>query len=357
VTATVATSPRIATAPTSRRGRVLVVGLVAALVLVVLASAALGAYAVAPADVLRVIGARLGLPVGEVPTTVDAVLWQVRLPRVGLALLVGACLGLAGAVMQGVFANPLAEPGTVGVSAGAAVGAVVAIVTGAAALSVAVVPAAAFVGGVATTLVVHRLARSGGRTEVVTLLLTGIGVNALAGAVIGWCTFVSDDAQLRSITFWSLGSVGLATWPVVLAVLPFAVVGLILAPRLARSLDLLALGDRPAAHLGLDVERVRRRSIVLVALLTAAAVAAAGIVGFVGLVVPHLVRLVAGPLHGTLLVASALGGALLVLLADLVGRTAAAPAEIPLGVVTALVGAPVFLWLVRRARQESGGWG
>jgi iron complex transport system permease protein len=335
----------------------LVLGLVLALVVVVPASAALGAYAVEPVEVLRAIASRLGLPVGEVPATVDAVLWQVRLPRVALAVLVGACLGLAGAVMQGVFANTLAEPGTVGVSAGAAVGAVVAIVTGAAALSVAVVPVAAFVGGVVTTLVVHRLARSGGRTEVVTLLLTGIGVNALAGAVIGWCTFVSDDAQLRSITFWSLGSVGLATWPAVLAVLPFAAAGLLLAPRLARSLDLLALGDRPAAHLGLDVERVRRGSIVLVALLTAAAVAAAGIVGFVGLVVPHLVRLVAGPLHGTLLVASALGGALLVLLADLVGRTAAAPAEIPLGVVTALVGAPVFLWLVRRARREAGGWG
>ncbi|MFN8168416.1 MAG: iron ABC transporter permease [Candidatus Nanopelagicales bacterium] len=356
MTATLAAPPEVVVAP-ARRGRLLVAGLVLSLAVVVVASAALGAYAVSPADVLRAVGGRLGLPSGEVPATVDAVLWQVRFPRIALAVLVGACLGLAGAVMQGVFANPLAEPGTVGVSAGAAVGAVVAIVTGAAALSLAVVPVAAFVGGVVTTLVVHRLARADGRTEVVTLLLTGIGVNALAGAVIGWCTFVSDDAQLRSITFWSLGSVGLATWPTVLAVLPFAVVGVVLAPRLARSLDLLALGDRPAAHLGLDVERVRRRSILLVALLTAAAVAAAGIVGFVGLVVPHLVRLVAGPLHGVLLPASALGGALLVLLADLVGRTAAAPAEIPLGVVTALVGAPVFLWLVRRARREAGGWG
>jgi iron complex transport system permease protein len=341
----------------ARRAPWLLPGLAMALVVVAVAAVGLGAFSIGVGDIARAVLSAIGVPgIDPIDPTAEAVLWQVRLPRVALAVLVGACLGVAGALMQGVFANPLAEPGTVGVSAGAAVGAVVAIVTGLTVAGTWVVPVAAFGAGVATALLVHRLSREGGRTDIVTLLLTGIGVNALAGAIIGWCTFVSDDAELRSITFWSLGSVGLATWPMVVLVLPFAVAGFAFAPRLARPLDLLALGDRPAAHLGVDVERVRRRAVVLVALLTAAAVAAAGIVGFVGLVVPHLVRLVAGPGHRRLLPASALGGALLLLLADLVGRTVAAPAEIPLGVVTALVGAPVFLWLVRRARRESGGW-
>ena len=329
-----------------------------ALVAVLLAGAVMGAYAVAPTDVVRALLHGLGVP-GVDPlddSTAQQVLWQVRFPRLALAAVVGAALGVAGAVMQGVFTNPLAEPGTVGVSAGAAVGAVLAIVTGATALGSWVLPVAAFTAGVATTAMVFRFSESEGRVDTVTLLLTGIGANALAGAVIGWCTFVSDDAQLRSITFWSLGSVSMATWSTVAVVVPFALVGVLLAPRLARPLDLLALGDRSASHLGVDVARTRRYAVTLVGLLTAAAVAVTGIIGFVGLVVPHVVRLVAGPQHARLLPASALVGAALLVLADVVARTVAAPAEVPLGVVTALLGAPVFLWLVRRARTRTGGW-
>lgn len=284
------------------------------------------------------------------------VLLAIRFPRVVLAVLIGASLAVAGAAMQGVFGNPLAEPGVIGVSSGAAVGAVGAIVLGAGAFGGWSVTMAAFIGGFLATLAVYALARSGGRTEVVTLVLTGVAVNAIAGAAVGLLTFVADDAQLRSITFWTLGSVGGATWPVVAAMAPFAAIGLVAVPLFARSLDLLSLGERGARHLGVDTERVRMAVICLAALLTGASVAAAGIIGFAGLVVPHLIRLIAGPAHRILLPASALAGACVLLAADLVARTVVIPAELPIGVLTALLGGPFFLWLLRRTRKEQGGW-
>jgi iron complex transport system permease protein len=299
----------------------------------------------------------MGLEVGPAPDQVaDSVLWQIRFPRVALALVVGAALGCGGATMQGSFSNPLAEPGIVGVSSGAALGAVAAISLGFAGLGGWSLPVAAFVGGLATVIVVYLASRSDGRIEVVTLILTGIAVNALAGAVIGLLTFFSTDAELRSITFWSLGSVAQATWPKVAVVAPLAAVGIVLAWTRAPELDLLALGDRAAGHVGVDVDRLRAVMLVIVAVLTASAVAVSGIILFVGLVVPHLVRMVAGPGHRVLLVASALGGAVLLVLADLVARTIAAPAEVPLGVLTALVGSPFFFWLLRRTRARQGGW-
>jgi iron complex transport system permease protein len=207
-----------------------------------------------------------------------------------------------------------------------------------------------------TVLVVYVAARADGRTEVVTLILTGIAVNALAGAVIGLLTFFSDDAELRSITFWTLGSVAQATWSKVAVVAPLALVGVVLASAKAGQLDLLTLGERPARHLGVDVERLRVTMLVIVAVLTASAVAVSGIILFVGLVVPHLVRMVAGPGHRVLLPASALGGAAILVIGDLVARTIAAPAEVPLGVLTSLIGAPFFFWLLRRTRARQGGW-
>lgn len=311
-------------------------------------SAGIGAVPV-PFD--EVVGAVFG---GTGPH--DAVLWQIRFPRVVLSMLIGASLGVAGAAMQGVFGNPLAEPGVIGVSSGAAVGAVGTIVLGVSAFGEWSVTVAAFAGGLIATFVVYLLSRSGGRTEVVTLVLTGIAINAIAGALVGLLTFLADDAQLRSISFWSLGSIGGATWPVVAGVLPFTLAGLALIPFFARALDVLALGERGARHLGVDTERVRLGVITLAALLTGAAVAAAGVIGFVGLVVPHLIRLVAGPGHRMLLPASALTGAFVLLAADLVARTVAVPAELPIGVLTALLGGPFFLWLLRRTRSRQGGW-
>ncbi|MEV4380103.1 iron ABC transporter permease [Streptosporangium sp. NPDC049644] len=302
------------------------------------------------------------VPFGEVAASIfggsgphDAVLWQIRFPRVVLSVLIGAALGVAGAAMQGVFGNPLAEPGVIGVSSGAAVGAVSAIVLGVSAFGGWSVTVAAFLGGLIATFAVYLFSRSAGRTEVVTLVLTGIAINAIAGAIVGLLTFLADDAQLRSISFWSLGSLGGATWPVVAAVALFTVAGLVLIPFFARALDVLALGERGARHLGVDTERVRVGVILLAALLTGAAVAAAGIIGFVGLVVPHLIRLAAGPGHRVLLPASALAGAVVLLAADLAARTLAAPADLPIGMLTALIGGPFFLWLLRRTRSQQGG--
>ncbi|MBX9393016.1 iron ABC transporter permease [Streptomyces sp. TRM72054] len=341
-----------------RRGPawLLTIGLVAVLLALVPLAAGIGAYPVPVGDVLSSVQHKAGLGGTELDRVAESVLWNVRFPRIVLALLVGASLGCAGALMQGVFGNPLAEPGTIGVSLGAAVGAVAAIALGLNFLGNWTLPAMAFVAGLGTVLLVYAMSRAGGRTEVVTLILTGIAVNAFCGALVGLFIFLADTAAVNQITFWQLGSLSQATWPKVLAVLPCAAAGLLLAPLYSRRLDLLALGDRPARHLGVDVERLRIVLILVVALLTAAAVSVSGVIGFVGLVVPHLLRMAAGPGHRFLIPGSALGGAAVLLGADLAARTLAAPAELPLGVLTALVGSPFFFWLLRRTRRKQGGW-
>ncbi|MFE7589981.1 FecCD family ABC transporter permease [Kitasatospora sp. NPDC057512] len=349
-------APGQTAAPTAGRTVLLTAGLAAALLLCALLAAGIGAYRIPLGDILASTAHRLGLGGHALDRVPESVLWNVRLPRVVLALLVGGSLGCAGALMQGVFGNPLAEPAVIGVSSGSAVGTVACIVLGLNTLGSWTAPAFAFAGGLLTVVAVYAMSRSGGRTEVVTLILTGVAVNAFCGALIGILLFIADPAAISQVTFWQLGSLSQATWGKVLAVLPFALAGLTVAPLYARRLDLLALGERPARHLGVDVERMRLALITVVALLTAAAVAVSGIVGFVGLVVPHLLRMLAGPGHRFLLPASALGGALVLVAADLASRTVAEPAEIPLGVVTALIGSPFFFWLLRRTRTRQGGW-
>nr|WP_145485053.1 MULTISPECIES: iron ABC transporter permease [Streptomyces] len=358
---TVLDKPAGRTAPAPAPARrpaawLLTAALVLALLVLVPLAAGLGAYPIPVADVLGSVLHRAHLGGTELDRVAESVLWNVRFPRIALALLVGASLGCAGALMQGVFGNPLAEPGVIGVSSGAAVGAVAAIAFGLDFLGMWTVPVLAFVSGLGTVLLVYAMSRSGGRTEVVTLILTGIAVNAFGGALIGLFLFFADTAAVNQITFWQLGSLSQATWPKVLAVLPCALLGLGLAPLYTRRLDLLALGERPARHLGVDVERLRLVLVLVIALLTAAAVSVAGIIGFVGLVVPHLLRMMAGPGHRFLVPGSALLGALVLLAADLVARTAAAPAELPLGVLTALIGSPFFFLLLRRTRRRQGGW-
>lgn len=348
------------TLPPARTGRVtvLLVGLVVALLVLVVVSAGAGQLSVAPAEVVGSVLHRLGLDVGPLPAHPqgEAALWTIRFPRVVMAVLVGAALATAGALMQGVFGNPLAEPGVVGVSSGAAVVASLSIVTGATLLGPWTTAAGAFVGGLVATFLVYGLARSGGRTEVVTLVLTGVAVNAVCGAALALLTFLGDTQSREQIVFWQLGSLNGTRWASVAVVAPLVLVGVGVAVLLARRLDLLALGERSARHLGVDVERLRVVSIVAVALLTAAGVAFCGIISFVGLVVPHLVRMAVGPGHRVLVPASALGGGVLLLAADLVARTAVPYADLPIGMLTALVGGPFFFWLIRRTRRSAGGW-
>jgi len=335
------------------KGRWVMPALAVTLCIAIALSCAVGALQIPLADFLPALFGKGNSAASQLQ---HEVLWQIRLPRVALAILIGGALATAGVIMQGVFANPLAEPGLVGVSSGAAVGAVAAIVFGATAVGAWVLPLAAFAGGLLVTAAVYFLARFQGRSEVLTLLLTGIAVNSMAGAVIGLLMSVSDDAQLRSITFWNLGSLSAATWTAVLTVLPVAILAAIAIPSLARPLDLLSLGERNAQFLGLNVNRNRQLAIVVTALLTAAAVAVAGIIAFVGLVIPHAMRLVVGPSHMRLLISSALAGSLLIVVADLISRTVAAPREIPLGVITGLIGAPAFFYLLRREHRRRGAW-
>jgi iron complex transport system permease protein len=281
------------------------------------------------------------------------VLWDIRAPRLVLGALVGAALAVAGAVMQGLFRNPLADPGLVGVSAGAGLGAVAAIVLGGWVPLVAgpwALPAAAFLGGWASTLVLYRVATRRGRTSVATMLLAGIALGALAGALSGMLVYMADDAQLRDLTFWGLGSLAGATWAKVWAAAPLILAALAVAPFLARGLDGLALGEAAAGHMGVPVERLKTLAIMSVAGAVGAAVAVSGGIGFVGIVVPHLLRLLIGPGHRHLLPASALLGAALLLAADVVSRSVVAPAELPIGIVTATIGGPFFLWILLRGR-------
>ena len=326
----------------------------ALLVVAIVLSFGIGPLKVSPGDVLRIVLAQLGLGDASGLNPRDlAVVWNLRIPRALLGALVGASLGLAGAALQGLFGNPLADPGIVGVSHGASVGAVAAIALGATALGEWTVPVAAFTGGLAATALIYLLARPGRGTGTVTLLLVGIAVGAGCSVVIGFFTYRASATQLQSLVFWQMGSLGAANWQDFFAALPVFIVGLVGMLRLATPLDMLALGERQAQHIGLDVKRARAKLIVCSALLVGAAVAFAGVVGFVGLVVPHVVRMLAGPRHRWLLPLAALVGAILIVVADTAARTLDSPAEIPLSLFSMALGAPFFLWLVMS--QKPGG--
>ncbi|MBL3698286.1 iron ABC transporter permease [Leucobacter luti] len=346
--------------PRPKRGRVtlLFVVLGAGLIVATLLAAALGQMQIPVTEVIGSLCRRAGLVCGAeaVHPNADAALWEVRFPRVALAVLVGMALSSSGAIMQGVFGNPLADPGIIGVSSGAAVGASLMIITGLAAGSSFAIPAGAFVTGVLTALLIYSISRSGGRTRVITLILVGVAVNAFGGAALALMTFSADMNQREQIVFWQMGSLAGSLWPQVATVLPLVVVGLALAFLVAGKLDLLSLGDDAARHLGLNIERLRIGSIMIVSVLTAAAVAFAGIIGFVGLVVPHVIRMIVGPGHRVLIPASALGGALLLVVADTFARTAVPYAELPLGMLTAIIGGPFFFFLIRATSRKNGGW-
>ena len=328
----------------------------------IMLSAVVGQLPISPAEVVGSILRAVGIDNGWAPDDpiIESTLWVVRFPRIVMGLVVGASLAIAGAVMQAIFGNPLAEPGVVGVSSGAALGAAAGIVLGGAGLAGALgsgsTAVLAFTGGLLATLLVYGVSRSNGRTEVVTLLLTGIAINAFAGAGLAFLLFAGNAASREQIVFWQLGSLNGSRWQEVVIVAVVSVVGLVIALLIAGRLNLLALGERSARHLGVNVEALRIGSIVLVALLTGVAVAFCGIIAFVGLVVPHIIRMAIGPSHRPLILASAIGGGALLVYADLLARTVIPGADLPIGMLTSLVGGPFFFFLLYRQRKRSGGW-
>lgn len=337
-------------------GRLVVGALALLLVVTMVISMTTGASG---ASAWTIIGGWFGLvPESEVQALRDhAVIYNIRLPRMVLGVLIGAALAVSGLLMQGLFRNPLADPGLVGVSAGAGLGAVGIIVLGTtmlapltAFLGIYALQIASFIGGLITTFILYRVATRSGQTAIATMLLAGIALGALAGAVTGVLVYIATDSQLRDLTFWGMGSLSGANWTKVMASGPIIIAALGVAGFMGKGLNALTLGEATAGHLGVPVQRFKRVVIVAVAAATGASVAVSGGIGFVGIVVPHLLRLVIGPDHRYLLPASALLGASFLLMADAVSRLVVAPAELPIGIVTAAVGGPFFLWILLRKR-------
>ncbi|SDR40006.1 iron complex transport system permease protein [Paraburkholderia fungorum] len=325
------------------------------------AAICLGAYRIAPTTLLAALWRPGAL--GVDPTILDqarAVLLSIRLPRVVLALIVGAGFGAAGSALQALLRNPLADPGLIGISSGAALGASLAIVCAPWLLSRygfagdGVTAFAAFAGALVVTALVYRLSARRGRLSLPVLLLSGIALNALAGATIGVMTYVASDSQLRSLTFWSLGSLAGVQWRTILILLPLVALSAALIGKCSRALNVMQLGEMEAHHLGVPVQRVKRVVLIAAALSVGAIVSCTGQIGFIGLVAPHCVRLVCGPDQRWVLPGSMLFGASLTVLSDLAARTIAAPAEVPLGILTALIGGPFFLALILRNRERLG---
>ncbi len=329
--------------------------LLAALAFSVVLGTAFGTVSIPFGETLRALLSRLpgagwlGAGVRETTTTI---ILAVRLPRVVLAVLVGLALGVSGTAFQGLFRNPMADPYLIGVSSGAAAGAAlgIALHLDARALTVWVVPLMAFTGATGTVFLVYRLARRGNRVPVADLLLAGIAVGAVLSALVSAVT-VFSQRDLRQIVFWLMGGFSGRGWDYVLAVTPYIVAGTAVLGFYARDLNALQLGEEAAGHLGIEVESLKRSLILAATLATGAAVAASGVIGFVGLVVPHALRLVLGPDHRILLPTSGLAGATLLVLADLGARTVVPPAEVPVGIITALLGGPFFIYLLRRSRR------
>ena len=338
-----------------RRSRhFLLAGLGGALVAVSFAALAIGPVAIGWNEIALALW-----PGGGDASQAVQIVRQIRLPRLILGLCVGAVLGVCGAALQGLFRNPLADPMIIGVSSGGVLGAALIIVTGHAIapqlLSAAgpiAVPMGAFAGSIAAITAVYALGQRSAASAVAPLILAGIAVNAIAGAALGYLIFVAFDEQLRELIFWQMGSLGRTNWDSLIPAALLMAASTLLVLRLAPALNAFLLGEREAVHLGVNVGAMKRQAIVPSALGVGAAVALSGLIGFVGLAAPHIVRLFAGADHRIVLPGSALLGAVLVLCADLIARTVAAPAELPIGVLTSALGGPFFIWLLGRYRRE-----
>lgn len=328
---------------------------------IIILSSCIGAVKISVAEFLSVLSHTAGISdqMNYQPQQA-AVLLNIRLPRVILGVLIGAGLGVSGASIQGLFRNPLAEPGLIGISSGAILFSVLMIVMELSvfkmlsnAIGVYALSIASFAGACITTLIVYRISIRNGKTEVTTLLLAGIAINALTGALTGLLTYMATDEQLRTITFWSLGSLGGASWATVTGILPFILIPVAGLPFLAKSLNALALGDAQALHMGVDVRKVKRIIVLLATVAVGASVAVAGLIGFIGLIIPHTMRMIFSADHRLVIPGSAILGAALLTLSDLIARTAFAPAELPIGILTALIGTPVFLYIIITERNKN----
>lgn len=344
-----------------RAGR-LSIALAAVIASLVMLSGAIGSVQVHPFEVAQLVVGHLlpGMPWmtdGSLTPLQDQAVWQFRLPRAFLAALAGAGLALAGALMQVTVRNPLAEPYILGVSSGASVGAVLVIVYGSAALGGLSMNVAAFVGALAACASVWALARKGGTLSPTRMILSGVALGALLSAVTSYLTISTDAQNVVSVLFFLLGSVSAATMPSLIGPAVALIIATTVAALLARPLNALMTGDESAASLGIDATRLRGLMLVVASLLTGAVVSVAGGIGFVGLVIPHVARIAVGADHRRMLPVTVLGGAAFLMSADLLARTVAAPTEIPLGILTAFVGAPFFLWLMRRSGAERAGFG
>ncbi|WP_235009772.1 FecCD family ABC transporter permease [Algoriphagus boritolerans] len=327
------------------------IGFGVVLIVVLLTSLSLGAYSIPFPQTLAILFDYIGLKLGTFEVQQANVLLQIRLPRIIMAVVVGGGLGIAGAALQGMFRNPLVEPGLIGVSSGAALFAVIFIVLVPVASSLAWIrplglPLFAFVGGLINVLAVYSLSKSQGRNDAATLILAGVAINALTGALIGLVLFFADDSALRNFTFWSLGDLAGANWSKIPVSMILISVPSILLLLNSRQLNALALGEQEAFHMGVNVQRVKIQLLLFSALIVGTGVSMAGMIGFIGLVVPHLIRILFGSDHRLVLPGSFLLGAILLNFADLISRIVVIPAEMPIGVITALIGAPFFIWLI-----------
>ena len=319
---------------------------------VLILATGIGAVTISPRSVVQVFCNLLRGGAGE-EDPLFTIIWQIRFPRVLLSFLIGGSLAVAGAAFQGLLHNPLADPYTIGISSGAALGATAAIlllpqVTGA---SVMLIPLCGFLGALVALFIVYQLGRVGGRLPVVTVLLAGVVISSFFSALISLSMLFAGE-QMRSIFYWLAGGLGLKGWPYVALILPYLLVALLILIYLAGDLNLILLGEEDAFSMGVEVERVKKLTLVAASLLTAGAVSVSGMIGFVGLIVPHAMRMMIGPDHRLLIPASLIGGGIFLAAADTFARTILSPVEIPVGIITAFIGAPFFIYLLRRYRNS-----
>jgi iron complex transport system permease protein len=349
---------------TRRSDRTVYLLLALCLAISLVTSASIGAFTFSPATIARFVGESAGwIPDRAADALGRSVFFELRLPRVLMGALAGAVLGVSGTLMQGLFRNPIVEPGLAGTSSGAALGAALVFVLGGGALAfrapagVVAVPLFAFAGAFGATMLVYKISSSFGKVNVFTLLLAGIAVNAVCAAGTGFLSYIARDPQARNITFWSLGTFTTADWRGVALVGVCFAASFVYALGCAKPLNALMLGEDEAAFLGADPQRLIVRLLVVNTVMVAATTAMVGVIAFVGLVIPHVLRMLRSSSYTFLLPASALLGATLMEVVDVVARLVIAPAELPIGIITAVIGAPVFLWiLLREQRQGSAGF-